>query len=651
MGLTCSQNKSVGGKRRSQNSIPSPSLRIVNLRNLSFKLKLTASVRRTMNAISKIKDGVGQWLVEAEDIQRQIEKHTLETFFDLGILQMTSYNKGQRRSQLRLIIDNVLLAFEVYHYLKTKKWGKEGHMALKLDISKAYDKKEERSGRLQGVAICRQAPQVSLLLFAEDTLIFCQATVDATLGILEGFLQMRVDGSHDLYLGLPSMVGSYDGEWQKSILHLAEYSCSPTDGSGGVFAGELVQVVQFMFGMILGFPGPSPLESYCRAIPINMIDGDDFVVWHHTASGKFFVRSAYHVAVSLANQSQSSTSQPHSPLWKALWQANVPRKIRVFTWKLGQNALPLGVNLQQRIQDLECLSHLCWALVSDFSFDSCGWLEKLAKNFPKLEFESVITICWAIWWNRNRSLMERTFMLAGELLSFSLNYLFTFRQVTATPTKLAPPTSPVSWSLPGDGATKLNYDGAMFSSSLEIGIGVIARDSTGVCVWWKSIRKRWIIEPEMVEALAAREAVLLARRFSWRRVVLEGDCANIHSKLISHQPDSSTTGAVIRDIKCLVFEFDLCSFLLVRRAANKVANCLVRKITGSGIGVLEWVTKNQLDWLFSIRQSLSNNIRLMNKVNRGVELRIGLVVMKSRTSRLGIEDPMETCTKYCSLSS
>ncbi|KAL0296121.1 UNVERIFIED_CONTAM: putative mitochondrial protein [Sesamum radiatum] len=33
-----------------------------------------------------------------------------------------------------------LLAFEVNHYLNTKKWGKKGHMAVKLDISKAYDK-------------------------------------------------------------------------------------------------------------------------------------------------------------------------------------------------------------------------------------------------------------------------------------------------------------------------------------------------------------------------------------------------------------------------------------------------------------------------------------------------------------------------------
>ena len=42
----------------------------------------------------------------------------------------------------RLITDKVLIAFELMHYVDHKKSGKDGYMAVKLDISKAYDKVE-----------------------------------------------------------------------------------------------------------------------------------------------------------------------------------------------------------------------------------------------------------------------------------------------------------------------------------------------------------------------------------------------------------------------------------------------------------------------------------------------------------------------------
>ncbi|KAL0376653.1 UNVERIFIED_CONTAM: LINE-1 retrotransposable element O protein [Sesamum calycinum] len=42
----------------------------------------------------------------------------------------------------RLITDNVLLAFELNHFLNTKTKGGQGYMVLKLDVSKAYDKVE-----------------------------------------------------------------------------------------------------------------------------------------------------------------------------------------------------------------------------------------------------------------------------------------------------------------------------------------------------------------------------------------------------------------------------------------------------------------------------------------------------------------------------
>ena len=49
---------------------------------------------------------------------------------------------GQNQSAFipgRMILDNVMVAFEIAHALKEKQNGKCGLLALKLDMSKVYD--------------------------------------------------------------------------------------------------------------------------------------------------------------------------------------------------------------------------------------------------------------------------------------------------------------------------------------------------------------------------------------------------------------------------------------------------------------------------------------------------------------------------------
>jgi hypothetical protein len=67
------------------------------------------------------------------------------------------------------------------------------------------------------------------------------------------------------------------------------------------------------------------------------------------------------------------------------------------------------------------------------------------------------------------------------------------------------------WKRPIEGWIKLNSNGALNVVDNMAGTGVIARDHSGNFVLVECRRYEYIVDPGMVELLACRDAVFLAR--------------------------------------------------------------------------------------------------------------------------------------------
>ncbi|XP_042954684.1 uncharacterized protein LOC122291103 [Carya illinoinensis] len=204
----------------------------------------------------------------------------------------------------RLITDNMLVAYEMVHFLRRKRKRKDGFMSLKLDMSKAYDRTVSFSilvngepngpifptrglrqrdpispyifllcteglillldqanshNQVEGIRVCRGAPMLNHLLFADDVVMFCRVnmqtclTLQHKLDIYEKASGQKINSEktsmvfnqnvnqsqqeeimqfwgvhqfqqYDKYLGLPSMVRRAKQGWrimtqESSLLH------------------------------------------------------------------------------------------------------------------------------------------------------------------------------------------------------------------------------------------------------------------------------------------------------------------------------------------------------------------------------------------------------------------------------------------------
>ncbi|KAL6213947.1 hypothetical protein ACLB2K_013386 [Fragaria x ananassa] len=101
------------------------------------------------------------------------------------------------------------------------------------------------------------------------------------------------------------------------------------------------------------------VPEWIITIPVSVHNYEDQWIWGEDRKGRFSVKLAYHVARRQIQNEDDDEPNPSARLWKHLWKAPVPGKVKICVWKATSNILPKRNRLSQRGIDIDTVCPLC----------------------------------------------------------------------------------------------------------------------------------------------------------------------------------------------------------------------------------------------------------------------------------------------------
>jgi hypothetical protein len=256
---------------------------------------------------------------------------------------------------------------------------------------------------------------------------------------------------------------------------------------------------------------------------------------------EFTVHSAYHLEKERneVQRGEISHNSDLQNLWRLIWGMHIPNPINMFTWKACHNVLPAKNNLQKRgiaIDPLclfcnttkETVRHVFWdyPLASDV-WGPCSrkiknsivagtiFAEVIEYMFEMCKIEEVefhVEVARRIWFKRNEMVHGGDFIYPNAVILSASTFLADYRTtmekdgVVGETVAVQGPNAAVCWQPPPPGTFKIKWDVALDSKKRKMGVGFIVRDSNGRVSAAASYSVDSLMEPAVVETLAALRA-------------------------------------------------------------------------------------------------------------------------------------------------
>ena len=182
-------------------------------------------------------------------------------------------------------------------------------------------------------------------------------------------------------------------------------------------------------------------------------------------------------------------------------------------------------------------------------------VRKVVHSASDLLLEKFAVTCWLLWHKRNHDRLNLPSEDYSQTWNQAQAYLHEYLSVTTEEKVEKPKPTPVRCKLPLTNYYKVNFNGAIFKESNAGGIGVVIRDNAGMVIATLSQKVHGTHTVEMIEALAAKRAIIFAKEVGVADLEFEGDAENVIRDLSSNDPIHTPYGLVLEDAIAMLQEF------------------------------------------------------------------------------------------------